>query len=881
MKPMPDKSQNSQFYSTIDLAKARQIASTLQPAPHQNTALKALQDWFEAKRKAPHGGIMVLPTGGGKTFTAIRFLCRGPLSHGYKVLWLAHTHHLLNQAYYSFAPQNEDKRLKCGLEVGLISENRTSLNLRVISGTPGHCTARSIKADDDVIFSTLQTLASGMKNLSILTGLKSWLKNTDKLVVVFDEAHHSPAPSYRELLEKLRKQHPDLLLLGLTATPTHSDESKRGWLKKLFPQGILHQVSPKKLMLDKILAKPIFETCDTKIKPEWNEREFQKWLGTYSDLPKGIIEYLAKNKDRNAFIAQTYADNRAKYGKTIIFAERWLQCEQLKEFLEKRKIRTGVAYSHVESLGDTAEERNRRDKTDNDRDLEDFRTGKLDVIINVRMLTEGTDVPDVNTVFLTRQTTSHILLTQMVGRALRGPKFGGTSNAYIVSFQDDWQQTPPFATYELYDGKVSADETAPKERAPIELISIEIVKQLSRAMDRGINVAASSYKSLLPLGWYATTFDAHPEGRNEDVETVYDLVLVFDKDQNSFQQFINSLKKQDLTSFSSEDVTMEKQRKTLQDWHLSFFASDATIEVPERLRNMLDIARHMAQRVGSGEEITPPFISFEARQDHDLDQIAHAWIQKKLDPFEIYSSLTHEFERSDRLWKAIYPSLDVFKTQYDGCINRILKGANTINSIPEGAIINPELSPEREPSEEVKRQVKERDGRCLCCGSTHRLEVDHIAPMYSSGNNDMGNLQTLCKSCNNMKCIKDLNFKLHCNRGRHSAPKGLPNVQLPEVKKVRDKSEWERFLRRILNFFYGCGAVHTVVIAGHGKGFYEWEIELYEGNDPQWLKPYIKELRDMVKTRIHEGRNDDCIMERLIIKTPNAKKLAYPLQSKR
>jgi ATP-dependent helicase IRC3 len=79
------------------------------------------------------------------------------------------------------------------------------------------------------------------------------------LIVVFDEAHHSPAPSYRELLAELRRSHPNLLLLGLTATPTYSDESKRGWLKKLFPQGILHQVSAKKLLLDGVLAKPIFE----------------------------------------------------------------------------------------------------------------------------------------------------------------------------------------------------------------------------------------------------------------------------------------------------------------------------------------------------------------------------------------------------------------------------------------------------------------------------------------------------------------------------------------------------------------------------------------------------------------------------------------------
>ena len=35
---------------------------------------------------------------------AVRFLCEWPLSEGYKVLWLAHTHHLLEQANETFAP---------------------------------------------------------------------------------------------------------------------------------------------------------------------------------------------------------------------------------------------------------------------------------------------------------------------------------------------------------------------------------------------------------------------------------------------------------------------------------------------------------------------------------------------------------------------------------------------------------------------------------------------------------------------------------------------------------------------------------------------------------------------------------------------------------
>ena len=60
--------------------------------------------------------------------------------------------------------------------------------------------------------------------------------------------------------------------------------------------------------------------------------------------------------------------------------------------------------------------------------------------VNIKMLTKGTDDPDVTLIFIAHQTTSIISMTQMVGRALRGPKFGGKPNAYLVFFQDDWQK---------------------------------------------------------------------------------------------------------------------------------------------------------------------------------------------------------------------------------------------------------------------------------------------------------------------------------------------------------------------------------------------------------------------------------------------------------
>jgi superfamily II DNA or RNA helicase len=44
-------------------------------------------------------------------------------------------------------------------------------------------------------------------------------------------------------------------LLGLTATPTHTDKAKAGWLKKLFPQGIIYQTTADKLIANQYSGK--------------------------------------------------------------------------------------------------------------------------------------------------------------------------------------------------------------------------------------------------------------------------------------------------------------------------------------------------------------------------------------------------------------------------------------------------------------------------------------------------------------------------------------------------------------------------------------------------------------------------------------------------
>jgi superfamily II DNA or RNA helicase len=83
---MATQTQDREFFSEYDLAVARKHPVGKEPAGHQSQALRQLDKWYDSDPYPKAGGILVLPTGGGKTFTAIRFLCRRALSDGYKIL---------------------------------------------------------------------------------------------------------------------------------------------------------------------------------------------------------------------------------------------------------------------------------------------------------------------------------------------------------------------------------------------------------------------------------------------------------------------------------------------------------------------------------------------------------------------------------------------------------------------------------------------------------------------------------------------------------------------------------------------------------------------------------------------------------------------------
>jgi ATP-dependent helicase IRC3 len=856
------KDEKEILFRKYELTQARATPSEKNPAVHQRKALDKLRNWFDAKQ--PNAGtILSLPTGGGKTFVAVRFLCTGPLSNGYKVLWLAHTHHLLVQAFWSFGPLDTT----CGCEVGYIEKPKDRLTVRVVSGAAGHCRVKDTESNDDVVIATLQSVVMAIKTNH--PNFRDFLDSAGgRLVVVFDEAHHSPAPSYRKLIEGLRAHCPKTFVLGLTATPTYGDTHKRGWLGKIFPQGIVHQEKAEDLMKQGILARPHLVPMKTDFKPKFDESDYRKWVGSFQDVPEAITTQLAKSRERNAFIAKTYVANKEKYGKTIIFADRWYQCVDLCEMLKERDkdIRVDWVFSYKDGDIGRAEGEDLRSADHNDRAIEKFRNNELDVLINIWMLSEGTDFPKLQTVFITRQTTSEIRLAQMVGRALRGTKFGGTEEAYIVSFVDDWADNRmPWASGIDILGEAKEAETIVKKALAVEIISIELIRRLVRQMNSGLNVNPGEFLSFFPVGWYFTAYQTlvpstepgtkpfpstEPEKKDEE-ELVRQTIMVFEDDKAGYDDFMAKADGGLLKSFAEETLALSDRRKALEETVARLFPGKTGRSADEAVMNLFHIARHMAKNEGE----RPRFYLFDERKNHDLDIIAKDVIDRDLGDTAADKLLQSEYIRPDRYWRSIYPRLDHFESDFDGC-KRYLKSRGRQSTSVRGGnvVIPPELRPPPvELTQGERLDILRRDKRCLCCGSTRKLQVDHIKPWYLGGGNDPDNLQALCERCNAAKGTNVINFRSKKTMLK-TPPGALTLLEAPEGNLAKDPAEWEMFLRQSINFFYRCAAVNDVKTGQRGERLRRWNVWLFSESDASWLEPHKADLVRAIRVaRDHAG----------------------------
>ena len=740
-------------YSTYEIEEIRETKAggEKQPFPHQIESFEKLSSILPTPIKGYKGTMLVLPTGGGKTFTAVNWICRNILSEGIKVLWLAQSSYLLDQAAQTF--RNEMHSIT----------GRDSINLRVVSSSDHHSNAGSILPSDDVIICTTQTAIRAYSTEAVdgkgeirHTPFRQYLDHfsDSEFFVVVDEAHHTPAYGCRNLLISMREEMKNLYVLGLTATPTHTDKRISGWLWNIYDQGICYQADVNVLQTNRILSVPKYIEKQTGIEFEVDDKLYKRLTSKHKDLPEVIIEKLANDSARNNYIVSDYVNHKNEYGKTLIFADRWFQCEYIVEKLKSQGIRANAVYSKIENSDKLfADGSGRRSNKENQAIMQDFRQGKYDVIVNVKMLTEGVDVPDVKTVMITRQTTSPILFTQMVGRALRGKKAGGgedKDNANIVLFMDSWKRLLPFV---MTDGELGTEKPVIQGRNPFDTISIQLVKMASEDI-KYEDYGDFPYLTFIPVGWYATEYTASiEESGSEEFVSCMESIVVYDFNFHKYEELIEFLIKEDLEKYADESFEDDDLLSSASAYVTKFFDVDQDDLDGDLYTNVIKIIRHIAQ---NGNK--PEFLNFNQRNMYDLDKMAEELIDTP--PRECNTYLKNLFNNEGMLWKVLYRDYSYFKKAFDHAINRILNG------VEMGPVLPPELDPIESGNvltDEIRQQVYKRDNyQCLCCGKERRrgvsLEIDHILPVAMGGKNVPSNLQTLCKQCNGIKGVNEIDY---------------------------------------------------------------------------------------------------------------------------
>jgi len=816
------------------------------PFEHQLDAFKALDRTFPFADGNGKGALLVLPTGAGKTFTTVKWLCDRALTRNMKILWLAQSFYLLDQAFNEFHQY-----------AAWIPEPRETLHIRCVSSSPSHDPPRSIELTDDVVIMTTQT---AIKNLHLdatdrmggrvesrFRRFVEEAKNSG-LFVVLDEAHHAPAHGCRHLLVNedestpgIRRLVPSTYLLGLTATPTYTDQTRRGWLGKIFEAGIIHNADQTALTAQGILARPKYIERPTGRELVVSDDLYNRLVREHKDLPENVIEILAGDSRRNDYIVQEYVQNKDRYGKTIIFADRWFQCVYLKEKLCAKGVRADAIYSHIDADPGSAEARNKRTAGENERILDEFKHGKdssgrdtLEVLINVRMLTEGADVPSVRTVFLTRQTTSAILMTQMIGRALRGRRAGGGDEANIVLFIDYWKRLIDWATPASLDGGTEQAQVT-RGYYPLEYISIRLVEELTRQINSGGDIPSPPFSQIVPVGWFQTEIVVATEDGSDETQSFTEFVMAYEGTKPKFDAFIEHFQRSVPEGWDIESLSSDWMMAQAQRWAARFFDLETDQLGGGLEMNLARIAHHIAQT-----QTAPPFHSFEDRPKYDLDELARRRLNYSA--LENSTFLESEFIRPGNLWRVFYKTIDRFHTAFDGAVRRVLRpGRGTSPTTSTSA----EKRSKRELLEAEKEQVKRRDRyACLCCGASGRgvrLEIDHIVAFNIGGETSIENSQTLCSVCNREKRINELNFLQTA-----TLLPGPPDLELLTRSGMEDV---KRTITRLVNHFYRCRAVSEVRMHTRSTGrFYStWEIELFAGNKPKWLNDHKWPLLDHIQ----------------------------------
>ena len=256
--------------------------------------------------------------------------------------------------------------------------------------------------------SNTSSLLSSVKAMSI-----QWLmRHYDEIeeepgMIVIDEAHHALAKTYKEMWERF----PNAKFLGLTATPC------------------------------RLNGKGFTDLFDVLVQ-SWSVPEFisEGRLATYdfvSIKSDGVTQRLIDSLQKRG------ADGDYQNKEMDMLLNKKPSIDRLYQSLEEfGKDRKGIVYainiSHAQKITKLYQEHgvkaiaidSKTPAVERQQDIEAFKKGDIQVLVNVDIFSEGFDCPDVEFVQLARPTLSLAKYLQMVGRGLRVAK--GKKNCVII-----------------------------------------------------------------------------------------------------------------------------------------------------------------------------------------------------------------------------------------------------------------------------------------------------------------------------------------------------------------------------------------------------------------------------------------------------------------
>ena len=313
---------------------------------------------------SPNARVMLqLPTGGGKTRIAGQLLSRF-LSGGRKAVWLTHRREL--------AAQTE----------GMLQEDGVSAT-KDISWEPGSVAP---PIPNGVVILMAQTVARRTARADV------WERYDANDLMIIDEAHHATAEGWTRAI----RQWPGPVL-GMTATPWRL--SKR--------EGFDH------LFADLVCGPQVASLqsggwlCNVRVmSPPEGELVLGGSVDATGDYSEPGIEEANRGRDIWTGGALRFWERHGEGRQTVVYAVSVRHALNLADVFNDAGIPAGVL------VADTPD----ADRSDI---IERFRTGRLRVLVNVAVATEGFDLPDAACILLTRPTMSLALYLQMVGRGMR------------------------------------------------------------------------------------------------------------------------------------------------------------------------------------------------------------------------------------------------------------------------------------------------------------------------------------------------------------------------------------------------------------------------------------------------------------------------------